>query len=80
MENILMGFVFTGVGYVMRIIFADLAFRKLKIKYGILLDLYRKTESDLKISDSCCRKTRNDLLDLRRRYDKIYSNNYSKFK
>lgn len=73
-----MGFVFTGVGYVLRMIMADRSYFALK-RYNkdliehrdILIDKLNKSEYERK-------KVKESFFDLRRRYDKIYSNNYKK--
>lgn len=74
MKYLIIGFVFTGVGYIGRIVLNEYSYRKLKSRYNNLLGLYSSLEIRLKDNERTFRKLKNDLLDLRRRYDKLNKN------
>jgi len=80
MENFLIAFGCTLIGYGSRVILSEYKLRmlsrenkELQSHLTYLIGEYKKSEYERK-------KTKESFLDLRRRYDKIYSNNYSKFK
>lgn len=72
-----LGFVF---GWFSKVMLSDSEVRRLRRINEALIKHRDELEDRLKQSESMYKKERNSLLDLRRRYDKIYSNNYNKFK
>lgn len=66
------------IGYVVKVIFSDSEVRRLRRINEALISHRDDLDKRLNESDRMYRKERNTLLDLRRRYDKVYSNNYSK--
>lgn len=66
------------IGYVAKVIFSDSEVRRLRRINEALISHRDDLDKRLNESDRMYRKERNTLLDLRRRYDKVYSNNYSK--
>lgn len=65
-------------GYVAKVLFSDAEVRRLRMINEALIKHRDTLEISLENSNKMYRKSRESLLDLRRRYDKIYSNNYSK--
>ena len=68
------------IGYVVKVILSDSEVRRLRRVNEALIKHRNALEMSLENSNKMYRKSRENLLDLRRRYDKIYSNDYSKFK
>lgn len=68
------------IGYVAKVIFSDSEVRRLRRINKALISHRDELDERLKESDRLYRKKCNALLDLRRRYDKVYTNDYRKFK
>lgn len=66
------------IGYVAKVIFSDSEVRRLRRINEALIKHRDALKMSLDNSNRLYRKTRESLLDLRRRYDKVYSNNCSK--
>jgi hypothetical protein len=64
------------IGWVVKVIVSDSEVRRLRRVNEALIMHRDSLEVCLENSDRMYRKTRESLLDLRRRYDKIYSNKY----
>lgn len=67
-------------GYFMKVVLSDSEVRRLRRINEALIKHRDSLEISLENSTRLYRKTREKFLDLQKRYDKIYSNNYNKFK
>jgi len=65
-------------GYVLKVILSECELRRLRRINKALIKHRDDLEESLRESNKMYRKSRESLLDLRRRYDKVYSNKYKK--
>ena len=65
------------VGWVGRVIFSDSETRRLRLENGGLYARITNLRESLSVRDKLYRKTKISLLDLTRRYNKVYNNKYN---